>query len=217
MGHQWHRFDDRQAIPVTKDIDGESRPTTVKPDIGADEYTGGKLVYYSVGTSTANLSAGGNVTLSDGEATFTASQASNVGVGDKLIAGGNTYYISGRNSATFYAVRTRTGAKPANLSTTSVTSITRAFNTINSAMADFDDGSHLNTQDLTSAGANVQLHWPLYNDGVFNGGDGSGSEIQLTSGYFTLDASHFLRIYARFPPEKSALPSVIPEKKARVS
>ena len=176
------------TLPVTTDIDGEARPTSYRPDIGADEYTGGKLVYYSVGTNSANLSAGGNVTLSDGEATFTTAQASNIGVGDKLVAGGNTYYISGRNSATFYAVRTSKGGKPGDLATTSVTAITRAFNTLSSAESNSTDSSHLGTATLTSAGANVQLHWPAYKDGDF--------DENLTIDGYTTDNTHYLRLFA---------------------
>ncbi|MCK5592285.1 MAG: hypothetical protein KAI72_10055, partial [Candidatus Pacebacteria bacterium] len=53
----------------TDDIDGNNRPTGAW-DIGADEYT--KQIYYSVGTSTANLRTASNLTINtSGEATFT--------------------------------------------------------------------------------------------------------------------------------------------------
>ena len=178
------------TLPVTTDIDGDARPTSYRPDIGADEWTGGRLAYFSVGTSTANLSVGGNVTISDGEATFTTAQATNVGVGDQLVAGGITYYISGRNSATFYAVRTRTGAKPADLSSSAVTSISRAFNTLSTAVSNSSDSSHLGSATLTTANANVQLNLAAYKDGVFD-------EYVVINGY-TTDSSHYLRIFAPY-------------------
>ena len=180
------------GLPVTTDIDGEARAAA--PDIGADEFSGGAAVYYSVGTSTADLDNGGNVTISKGVASFTVDQPDNVGVGDELVAGGNTYYITGRASATKYLVSTRTGYLPADLGSNAVTSIQRAFNAISDAETNSTDSSHLDTAVLHAGGADAQLHWALYNDGDFDGGDGAGGEIVIL-GYST-DSSHYVRIYA---------------------
>jgi hypothetical protein len=48
--------------------------------------------------------------ISNGQAAFTAAQADNIGVGDKITVSGATYFISGRQSSTVYAVTTRTGS-----------------------------------------------------------------------------------------------------------
>ena len=45
--------------------------------------------------------------------------------------------------------------------------------------------------DLTSSGANVQLHWALYKDGVF----APTSGINIT-GYTATDQDHFIRLFA---------------------
>ena len=61
-------------------------------------------VYYSVGTSTANLmTAGTRITIAAGVATFDRAQPANVGVGDEILYG-PTAYISGRISSTRYSV-----------------------------------------------------------------------------------------------------------------
>ena len=113
-------------------------------------------------------------------------QSDSVGVGDELIAGGNTYHISGRQSSTVYAVTSITGTEPADLSSTSVTSIKREFNTISDAETDSSDSSHLNSNDLTPSSANTVLQWQVYNDGAFD-------EIVDINGYVT-DASHYLHL-----------------------
>ena len=91
-------------------------------------------VYYSIGTDSSNLETGsGTVAISSGTATFSVAQADKVGVGDEVVAGGISYFISGRTSPTVYSVTTRTGSTPSDIGATSVTSINRAFNTLAAA------------------------------------------------------------------------------------
>jgi hypothetical protein len=152
-------------------------------------------VYYSAGTDTGDLKSGSpNVTVTNHTAVFTVAQPDNVGVGDEILAGGNTYYIQSRQSSTAYTVTTATGAIPSDLSSTAVTSISRAFNTLSDAESNSSGASYLNNSDLTSSGADVQLNWALYKDGAFNGGDGSGARLTIDG--YTTDSTHYIRMFA---------------------
>ena len=174
-------------LPITDDIDGDARASS--PDIGADEYNGGKQVYYSVGTDSTDLKVGTpNITLTDGELTFDGAQATNVGVGDVVVANSVSYFLSARKDNSNFMATTATGAVPTNIGSTAVTSVKRAYNTIGTAISGSLDASHLNNADLTAAGADVQLNWPVYNDGAFD-------EKPSISGY-TTDATHYIRLFA---------------------
>ena len=101
------------------------------PDVGADEWVGGRIVTYSVGTETGDLMNGSpNMTITDGVATLDVTQTGTIGVGDEITAGGNEYYIVARRGGDTYAVQTATGAKPADLASTAITDIERTFNSI---------------------------------------------------------------------------------------
>ena len=179
-------------IPLD-DIDGNTRSTTA-PDIGFDEWNGGHIVTYSVGTDTSDLKNGSpNITITDGVATLSVAQTGTIGIGDEITAGGNEYYVVSRRGNDTYAVQTATGAKPADLTSTAVTSIQRTFNTLTDTEDDSDDAAYLNNTDLTSTGVDVQLHWALYNDGVFDGANGSGSGLTI-DGYST-DSNKFIRLF----------------------
>jgi len=119
-------------------------------------------VYYSVGVSTADLKTTANINITSGTATFSANQAVNIGVGDEISAGGNKYYISGRTSASAYTVTTRTGATPANLATTALSYIKRAFNSLTQSVNQASDSNHLGTATLYPS---YNLHFPMYKDG----------------------------------------------------
>ncbi len=85
-------------------------------------------VYYSVGQNTTDHKSGGNVSITSGVATFTVAQtATNLGVGDRLIAGGNVYYLKSKISTTQWNVVTKLGAVPADLGSTAVTSIAHEY------------------------------------------------------------------------------------------
>ena len=99
-----------------------------------------------------------------------------------------------RTSSTVYTVTTATGATPADIGATAVTDIERTFNNIIRCQKSMsDDASYLNNSDLTTSGADVVLHWALYNDGVFDGADGSGAPL-LINGY-TTDSTHYIRMF----------------------
>ncbi|MDR3558801.1 MAG: hypothetical protein P4L58_00160, partial [Candidatus Pacebacteria bacterium] len=170
------------------DIDGQTRPTIW--DIGADQSA--TAIYYSVGQNTNDHSSGGNVSISSGEATFDTPQtATNLGVGDVLTAGGNAYYISKKIDTSHWDVITALGATPADLSSTSVTSITHAFASLEGAVdastaSGAFDSSHLNTKDLVAN--NYQLNIPCYYD------TGADTTAVTISGW-TTGASNYIRIY----------------------
>lgn len=146
-------------------------------------------VYYSVGTSAADLKTGSpTVTISSGTATFSVAQPDNVGVGDEVTYNGSTQaYISGRTSATTYSVITATGGTPPNVAGQTVDSITRAFGSLTAAEANSSDASHLNTSDLVAG--NIQLNWTCYNDGPLN-----DSGIVIDG--WTTGPSNYIRVFA---------------------
>ena len=169
------------------DIDGQTR---TRWDIGADEAA--TAVFYSVGQNTSDHSSGGNVSITSGVASFTTAQtATNLGVGDALTAGGNTYYLASKTDTSHWKVITKLGAVPADLGSNSVTGIAHAFASLNSAVSGAYGGSFLNTSDLVAG--YFQLNIPCYYDtgADTNYVDGFGS------GYIT-SASNYIKIYTPY-------------------
>ena len=67
------------------DIDGQTRPLGSQWEVGADESLGVGDVYYSVGTSVADLKTGSpNISMTAGTATLTVAQTGNIGLGDEI-------------------------------------------------------------------------------------------------------------------------------------
>ena len=124
-------------------------------------------VYYSIGTSTADLKTGTpTVNIVAGTATFSTAQTGNVGVGDLVDFGAGTrVFIRSVLSQTQFVVHTPTGAVPVNGGGV-VNSIKRAFNTIASAVSGSDDGTHMTNGNLVGNGR--KLTWVCYNDGPLN-------------------------------------------------
>ncbi len=175
-------------LPITTDVDGQARSKSVTGfsyDIGADEVSA-TPVYFSVGQNTSNHETGtANVNVATGTAYFSEAQtATNMGVGDKLTAGGRTFYISGKISDTQWTVVTATGSMPATLATTSVTSIAHAFNSLANAEAGIP--ALLGTSDLVSGG--YQLNIPCYYD---SGPDTTAVDI---AGW-TTGVDNYIKIY----------------------
>lgn len=122
-------------------------------------------VFYSVGSETGDLKNAATVTISSGTATFSAAQADNVGIGDEIDydTDNKIAYISARTSSTVYSVVTATGATPSDVSSVTVNSIKRAFNTLASAESGMSGASYLNATDIATATLNVTL--AVYADG----------------------------------------------------
>jgi hypothetical protein len=176
-------------LPLTSDVDGHSRPTLGAFDIGADE--GATAIYYSVGQNTNDHKTGTpTVTISSGTATFSEAQtATNMGVGDKLIAGGNDYYITGKTDTSNWTVRTATGTIPVDLSSTDVTSVSHVFANLNSGVntsVASDASEILGTADIFSN--NYQVNFPCYYD------SGADTTAVTVDGWIT-GAPNYLRIY----------------------
>jgi hypothetical protein len=187
-------------LAITNDIDGSTRPTGANVvDIGADEAS--TSVFYSVGQNTSNHcgpagdgNSCGNVSITSGVATFTAVQAgTNLGVGDKLVAGGNTYYLSSKSDSSHWSVITALGAVPSNLGSTAVTSISHAFASLHLAVDSGHNGagdsSHLNTLNLVTG--NYVINIPTYYD---SGADTTG----VTINGWTTNASNYIKIYTPY-------------------
>ncbi|GEM_PF-1276901 len=134
----------------TTDIDGETRDIDNWGfDIGADEAP--TSIYRSVGPSnTSTLAADSShtntITLSDGVATFSASLADNIGVGDAvLIDTGGTdqtidssdtiLFIQSRTDSTHYTLQTEAGIKPADIAVNDTYNIYRAYTSLVNAEA----------------------------------------------------------------------------------
>ena len=175
------------------DIDGQNRPAgSYVWDIGADEVV--DAVYYSVGQNSSNHcgpdgdgNSCGNVSISSGTATFTAAQAgTNLGVGDRLTAGGNVYYLAQKTDTTHWTVVDKLGAVPADLASTAVTSIAHEYTSLSAAEAGATDSNHLNTTDLVAG--NYQLNFPCYYD---TGADTTA----VTIDGWTTGESNYIKIY----------------------
>jgi hypothetical protein len=189
----WHGRAD--GAYKTADAGSNTLSWTVSPGIylgatgaGIEIKTAPIDIYYSVGTSTADLKSGSpTITISSGTATFSTAQPDNVGVGDKITYNTSSIaYITGRTSSTVYTVETATGGTPANVSGQTVNSIKRTFNSLSSANSNSHAASYLNTYDLVTN--NYVLHWPCYKDGVMD-------DSPSLSGSYTTNATHYIDIY----------------------
>ena len=149
--------------------------------------TGGD-VYYSVGTSAADLKTGApTITISSGTATLSVAQTGYIGVGDEITYNGATKaYIKAVLSSSVFVVHTATGGQPPNVGGQTVNSITRAFNAIATAEANSTNAAHLNTANLVAG--NFRLYWVCYNDGPFN-----VAGTTTIFGY-TTDATHYITL-----------------------
>jgi len=87
-------------------------------------------VYYSIGTSTADLKTGSpTITIASNTATFTVAQTGNIGVGDVITYGGSRKaYIKSVVDNTTFVVQSATGGSISDGSG-AVASIMRVFNT----------------------------------------------------------------------------------------
>src|SRR3989339_887724 len=191
------------------DIDGNTR-TGTQTDMGADNtpYTltaaaDPCTLYYSVGTSTNDFKTSSpTISVSAGIATFSTGQTStSMGVGDMITVATNyTLYIKKKNSSTEWVVCDPRGRTPSNMSALTVTSIKRAFNSLNAAISGANPGvcnaSHLNLSgtpiNLITAGKLIFV--PCYADGNDEGGSIS---LSAFGSYPTegCDATHYIKIY----------------------
>jgi uncharacterized delta-60 repeat protein len=151
-------------------------------------------VFYSVGTSLSDLKSGNpTVTIANGNASFSAAQPANVGVGDELTYNGGTKaYITRRTSSTQYTVATRNGFTPPDVNAVSVNLIRRAFNSLNSAITGSSDANHLNGANLVTG--NARLHLAAYNDGPMSDSLNVSQGVHVNG--YTTGASSYIRIFA---------------------
>jgi hypothetical protein len=151
-----------------------------------DAASGGD-VYYSIGTSTADLKTGApTISIGNGTATLSVAQTGYVGVGDRITYAGGPVFIKAVLNQTAFVVHTATGLIPANTGAVAVTSIQREFNSIAAAVTGSVDGSHLGNGDLVTN--DRKLTWVCYNDGPFN-----VAATTSISGY-TTDATRYITL-----------------------
>jgi hypothetical protein len=114
---------------TTVDLEGNDRPAGAGWDMGAYEYTADPRVYRSIGTNTATLYSTGTASITAGGRTMTFAGATlpgNVGLGDKITVGGDTFYVYSKDSATQVTVH----EDATSTHTNAAYSIKRAYNTI---------------------------------------------------------------------------------------
>jgi uncharacterized delta-60 repeat protein len=141
-------------------------------------------VFYSIGTNPGNLATGSpSIDITSGTATLAPAQTNDVGLGDMIDYGGGQVFISGVISPTQFRVQTKTGDLPLDF-TGSVSSITRAFNSISSAVTGSVNGSHLGNGNLIAL--EKGLTWVCYKDGPLV------ETAQLTG--YTTSATHFVTL-----------------------
>ncbi|MFH0918724.1 MAG: T9SS type A sorting domain-containing protein [Fibrobacterota bacterium] len=149
-------------------------------------------VYYSAGQNTTDHSSGGNVSIVLGVATFTVPQtAMNLGVGDRLTAGGNVYYIASKISTSQWNVVTKLGAVPEDLASTAVTSIAHEYIHLQDALKGATDSNHINNKNLISA--DVILNISCYYD--------SGPDtirVAIGDAHYTTGPDNYLNVYTPY-------------------
>ena len=177
-------------LPITTDIDGHTRPTgTNVVDIGADE--GATGIFYSVGQSTStDFKVASNVTVNGYTATFTTAQTGNIGVGDIVTYTGGSCYITGKTSTSVWNCQNATGGTAPQVSGVSVSSIKRAFASLNSSISGSTAPTFLNTSDLKTN--NYILNIPCYMD---SGTTPDTTAVTISSRSYTTAVPNYLRIY----------------------
>ncbi|HBI33903.1 MAG TPA: hypothetical protein DEA43_03600 [Candidatus Moranbacteria bacterium] len=176
------------SFAFATDIDGQTRPSSSNTlwDIGADEAS--SQIFYSVGQSTADLKTGTpTVTISSGVATFSAAQTGNIGVGDRVTYNTTDIaYIAAKTSTSVWTLVTKTGAVPADITTSTVVSIKHEYTSLSAAVTGAIDANHLNTTDLVTG--NYQLNFPCYYDSA------ADTTAVTVSGY-TTGVLNYIKIY----------------------
>jgi hypothetical protein len=168
-------------------------------------------IYRSVGPGNQNPLAGNNsvlMTISGSTATFSQPLPNNIGVGDAIEYDTNNdgtvdqiAFITGRVSGTQYLVQNTGGITPAQVSTTNVWAIYRAYTSLSqAALGDENPGIAPSLRDFDGPGgknlSSVGSVWAFacYADAV--------DTLPVTFSGWTTTSAAFLRIYAPMLPEE---------------
>lgn len=175
------------------DIDNEVRsPGYWCPGVDNFHNIAPNEVFYSVGANTSSLlSFTQTITIGDGIATFDIPQVSSaVGIGDEITYNTSTVcYLAFKMTPYTWRVVTAVGGKPTDIVSSNVVSINRSFNSLSDALGLISNSDHLNTNDLTSLPASVNL--VCYDDGVID-----NSAVSVSG--FTTSALYKLKIYSAY-------------------
>jgi len=194
-------------LPFDDDIDGSTRDADSQGwDIGADEVV--TKIYRSVGPSSTSAldddnSNADTITITSGTATFSATVANNIGVGDvilydssddnSLTSADSIAFISARTDSTHYTLQTQTGAIPSDLSVNDTWEIYRAHTSLSNAEAGTVN-STLNTLGIAYNGGNRDLvanneQWNIacYGDAV------DTTEVEIDG--WTTGAQNYIKVY----------------------
>ena len=169
------------------DIDVDSEPINML-SIGADgiPHVQTKNLFFSVGTSTANLMTGSNLTVSieNNIMKFSSPQTHDgIGAGCIVTCGEVDYFIHQKIDESNWIVKTALGESVEDLSITDVVSIGYAYNKMFDLFADIKDiiGGYLRT-------AKYRLNVTCYKGSVSDDDD-------VTIRFFDTDIDHCVRVY----------------------
>jgi len=148
-------------------------------------------IFFSVGANTGDLKTGSPyMVISGGVMQFTIAQTGNIGVGDIVLANSIEYMIVGKTTQSQWSVRNVDGTAASPVGTpTAVTSIKRAFNTMNAAIDGTSSGiaAELGTEDLV---ANTwRLFIACYDD------SGDDQSFTVIEDDWTTDSDYYIQIY----------------------
>jgi hypothetical protein len=147
-------------------------------------------IYYSIGTSTADLKTGSpTITISGNTATLSVAQTGNIGVGDVITyRTASKAYIKSIINQTTFLVQTAPGGAPGDCTNQPLNTINRTFNTLSGGLSGAAGASYLTSSNLVSL--NVQLTFVFY----FDSGSLVPDAAQLSGWTWITDSTRYIKL-----------------------